>query len=121
MKKSLIVLVLMGLLATACKKQEIMLVTNTCPTVWMQIVDGQNRIFSNRLNPGESVSVQYDRPAEGDYNVRTLTAKGYRLDNNMFVGTASTQFALTGGTNITGPREQGWNISSLNPGGCPSK
>ncbi len=106
--------------ATACKKSEMVSIYNGCIGSWMRITDGQNRIVTEKLTFGARISVEYPRPPEGSYNQRVLNADGFRLDNNEPLGATSYTFSLYGDANITGPRENAWNITSL-PRGCPTK
>jgi hypothetical protein len=109
-----------ALLASGCFGQDHMSVYNGCAGSWMRITDGQNHVLNPRLEFGERMSVTYNRPAQNDYNTRVLNADGFRMDNNRPLGAVSYNFTLSGGTNVTGPRENEWNVSWL-PLGCPGQ
>jgi len=112
------VLFLMMLFLVACGDDH-MSVYNGCSGTWARISDGRGNILNPKLKFGERMSIEYPRPAQNEYSSRVLNADGFRLDNNEPLGAVSYTFTLNGDVNITGPRENSWNITYF-PGGCPT-
>lgn len=121
--KKIVLAVLLAVLAAGCgalKRDEELLVKNSCKGVWILVADGDGRKLVDRIEPGGIYSVSI----EGWRGTTVyLLASGYDLTTNQDRGTAQTSRTIPRATNYTGPSQIApWDIRSLShssrDGGC---